>query len=626
MEPDPIEVCRIEFRGTKTPFSARFNDVYFAEDQGILESELLYLQGAGVFDRIQSEPNTLTVGEVGFGVGLNFLLTLKAFQNSAQPNSRLFYFSAEQYPVHLDDLLKLYSNYPELHSVSKALLDQYPTLTPGVHCLKFFNGRVHLYLMLGSALQQFEKLNTPIEHWYWDGFAPSRNPDAFSEPLFQVLAARSAPNATGSSFTSATWVRRGLEQAGFKIEKHLGFGNKRERITAKLVRPGHFTSPLAPWFRTHTIAPLKPGLDVIQIAGAGLAGSAAARAFADRGFQVTVYDPNGVAKRASGNSIGLFNVQMSRKPNPISRFSQASLTHFLGELKRFDLPVHFGIERSDTQDELALKTSIYPEDFYETQADRIFLPQCGMLSPRALCEARLNHPNIKVIKSAISTAACAWTIHATGADLKLGIIQQHPILDGLPARPIRGQILELSPDAASSKIHFARVHHGYVTPVKPEITGEAFHCLGATYQAKGIAENQTEIDTHFLIEEAKRSWPEFSNLDASRVLRSREGYRLSTPDKLPMIGPLIDATWARDAFRAALQGARQLDVPEPQYLQGHAVLLGLGSRGITFSSLSAEILASTLTGEPLPIESDLWEHLHPARFLFRDLKRAPRFI
>jgi len=232
-----ITPVRLEFQETRTPYSPMFKDVYFQAEQGIEESTYIYLNGTGFSEACKNRPEQkqFTVGEIGFGVGLNFLLSYRHFLEHSKPDQKLTYLSVEKYPIHLEDLVSLYSRFPELSSVSKDLLDQYPVLTPGFHSLSLSGGRVKLILMLGDAHELFPQVelagNPGIEFWYLDGFAPSRNPDAFQDTIFASLSRISFPNACGASFTTASWVRRSLESLGFKINKRPGFGKKRECMT-----------------------------------------------------------------------------------------------------------------------------------------------------------------------------------------------------------------------------------------------------------------------------------------------------------------------------------------------------------------------------------------------------------
>jgi len=84
---------------------------------------------------------------------------------------------------------------------------------------------------------------------------------------------------------------------------------------------------------------------------------------------------------------------------------------------------------------------------------------------------------------------------------------------------------------------------------------------------------------------------------------------------MPVIGAMPDVETAR-----ALEGDVQLD--DIARRPGLYSVTGFASRGLTWASLAAETLASTLEGEPLPVESDIAEALDPARFLLRRLRRG----
>jgi tRNA 5-methylaminomethyl-2-thiouridine biosynthesis bifunctional protein len=164
------------------------------------------------------------------------------------------------------------------------------------------------------------------------------------------------------------------------------------------------------------------------------------------------------------------------------------------------------------------------------------------------------------------------------------------------------------------------VEEGYATPSLPALTDGGHHLIGATYQAKEVAADQEILDQQSLIEHA-RKWGPFQDLSLEKVEGVRVGYRASTPDKLPLIGPLTDPAFLENNYRSALRGARGIPLPALEASPGEWVFSGMGSRGITYSSLGAEILASLMAGTPIPLESDLLPHLHPSRFFIRNLRK-----
>jgi len=635
-----IQATHLEYKDPLTPFSPLFQDVYFAAQAGIAESTHVYLDGTKFAEEIATGNPSITVAEIGFGVGLNFLLTMQAFLQKAGPEQKLHYISFEKHPVYKKDLEELYSRFEELKPMAKELMECYPTLTPGMHSISFFRGRVNLLLCLGEATEMLSRLDAKVNLWYWDGFAPSKNQDAFSAPLFSQVARLSAPNARGSSFTAAGWVRRELEANGFKVEKRTGYGKKRECITAVFTGDSK-PSPIPVWFSNQNLKKAIPKKHKIGILGAGLAGSAIARELILRGFEVHVFDPNGIATRASGNSVGLYNVHLSRIPSPLSRFSQSAVVHFFQELQDLKIPTLKGILKTDPDlSQESFETSEYPPEFYQKQKDGVYLPDCGIVNPKNLCERRLAAATVHFIHAVAKVEkeqdhflildehrktiqSVDHVIYALGADFVLPSNSlQHPLLSQIPMWPVRGQTIEVTATAASRKVSHTLVQQGYVTSVAPGITGHSNHLIGATYQAKEIQPNQEALDTEQLLSEAKEKWPAFSNLESNSVVATREGFRLSTPDKLPMIGPICDEEWMKTKYASAMKGHSSGNLPPLEVSKGEWILMGFSSRGITFSSYAAKILASLMCDEPLPIELDVWEHLHSARFFIRKMKKT----
>jgi tRNA 5-methylaminomethyl-2-thiouridine biosynthesis bifunctional protein len=644
-----INPISIEFKDGKTPYSPLFQDVYYTHGTGIEESNYVYLEGSGFTDALKNGPSkkNFTVGEIGFGVGLNFLLTARHFLENAKPDQKLTYITVEKFPVLIDDLKTLYQDSTDLGDLPQELIQQYPVLVPGIHSLTFKNGRVRLLLMLGEAKEMFSNLSLPhdqrIEFWYWDGFAPNRNPEAFQDSLFQQLLSISAPAAKATSFTSAGWVRRGLQSVGYRIQKRPGYGFKRECIQVDFPELPKQESIQKPWFSAEGLKKAKRE-DQIAVIGAGLSGTAIARALAERGCRVTLLEQDQIAAHASGNSYGMFNVQLSKKPNPISRFSQLSLTHFLRELNSLPLPRKKGILRLDANREpedfiTAMSTSEYPETFFQQHQEGMLFPECGVLNPRKLCETRADHPNIQLIRSSVSKVIRGQNkiqlvdsqnttigefdhvVYGTGASLVLDRFLKDSLLESIPLRAIRGQVIHVQPTPESKTIDHCLVDSGYSSPLAPEISGSNTHCIGATYQAKQVFPDQEQIDTETLLKEARERHPAFQSLRVDDVQFIRVGYRLSTPDKLPLIGPLCDPKKLKDHYQPLLRSGKEASsVPLPAE-PGEWLFTGMGSRGITFSSYGAEILSALMFGEILPIEADLWEHVHSARFIIRSLKK-----
>ncbi|MAN79184.1 MAG: bifunctional tRNA (5-methylaminomethyl-2-thiouridine)(34)-methyltransferase MnmD/FAD-dependent 5-carboxymethylaminomethyl-2-thiouridine(34) oxidoreductase MnmC, partial [Magnetovibrio sp.] len=280
----PLGSARLDWRDG-VPCSADFGDVYFSARDGLGETRHVFLDGIGGPDVWAARPR-FTVGELGFGTGLNVLGLWDAWRRTAAPDARLHVVSVEGFPLEPGDLAQAHATFPELGPLAADLRASYPRRVPGFHRLRLDGGRVALTLLFGPVAEMLEKLTARVDAWFLDGFAPRRNPDMWTDTVFRQIARLSAPAARVATFSAAGHVRRGLAAAGFAMEKRPGFAGKLECLA------GRFDgAPVAdgslPWYAPP--APLKPGATVAVIGG-GIAGRAAARTLAQEGFRPTVFD------------------------------------------------------------------------------------------------------------------------------------------------------------------------------------------------------------------------------------------------------------------------------------------------------------------------------------------------
>ena len=104
-------------------------------------------------------------------------------------------------------------------------------------------------------------------------------------------------------------------------------------------------------------------------------------------------------------------------------------------------------------------------------------------------------------------------------------------------------------------------------------------------------------------------------------LQGRANYRCTSRDYLPMVGPVPDI----DAFLRLFDPLRSnANVTLDQfgaYQPNLYITCAMGSRGLSYAPLAAELIASEISGEIPALERDLRLAMHPARFIIRDLKR-----
>jgi len=88
------------------PISRRFDDVYFSRGSGIAETEHVFLAGNRLRDRWAALPpgGRFTIGETGFGTGLNFCAAWQLWESVAPRDGVLRYVSFERYPLAPEEL------------------------------------------------------------------------------------------------------------------------------------------------------------------------------------------------------------------------------------------------------------------------------------------------------------------------------------------------------------------------------------------------------------------------------------------------------------------------------------------------------------------------------------------
>ena len=192
-------LAEIEWRNGQ-PYASKFQDVYFSTDNGLLESEYVFLLGNDLSTRWQ-QPNIqkFIIAETGFGTGLNFLCAAKLWLESTPSNATLHYISVEKYPLSLENIMAALALWPELSRLSQPLLTQYKSLFKDSKAI-LFNNRVQLSLLIGDATQRLSVINEAVDAWFLDGFSPAKNPDIWQAPIFEQMARLSNSESTFSTF------------------------------------------------------------------------------------------------------------------------------------------------------------------------------------------------------------------------------------------------------------------------------------------------------------------------------------------------------------------------------------------------------------------------------------------
>lgn len=210
------------------PYSREFGDHFYCRTDGRLECGHVFLAGNGLPERWVSG-GAFTIGELGFGTGLNFCETWRQWKATAAKSGTLHFVSFERFPMQAEEISRALSHWPEIDAERLALVERWPATNDGRIEVDFGDG-VRLSVVCGPALDGLAETAERFDAWFLDGFAPSRNPDMWSEELMRLVFDRTAPDGSFATYAAAGFVRRNLQAAGFTVEKRKGFAGKREML------------------------------------------------------------------------------------------------------------------------------------------------------------------------------------------------------------------------------------------------------------------------------------------------------------------------------------------------------------------------------------------------------------
>ena len=607
--PVTLPNARLSRDANGTPYSPEFGDVYHSTQGGLAQARHVFLAGNDLPARWANRAS-FTIVETGFGIGLNFLTTWDAWRADAQRPKRLHFVSTENRPFACEELREALAPFAPLESLVRALTQAWPPALAGFHRLHFESSAVALTLLLGEAEETLPQLVGRADAFYLDGFAPARNPQLWTPAIVRELARIARPDATLATWTVAGGVRTALADAGFRIEKRPGFGTKREMLCGVRDERG---AEEAAW---------RPARHAIVV-GAGLAGSLCTERLAAREWEVELLESSATPGAALPAAL----------VRPIANLRDAlnarlSRSAFLYAVRHFEwlqaqgatldwnpcgvLQLAQDAEEA-TRFETIARSQGHPADFLAFvdvgEASRIaghvvrgpawWFQQGAVVAPGKVARASVEcgGERVRVQRGAIVARLEREGGQWRAYDAQGRMLAEAPVVilanaaDARRLAPearlslsrVRGQLTLLPPDPAR-RLSVAVSGNGYVAPLPG-----GGHAVGATYQHDDDDPAVRTSEQRENLERADTMLPGFTVGLEPGGLDGWTGFRATVPDRLPITGA------------TAIPGV-------------HA-FTGLGSRGLLWAPLGAEILVSALEDEPLPVPRDLAGAASPRRFL-----------
>ncbi len=607
--------ARLHWNGDQ-PVSRQFGDIYHASD-GAAEVQRVFVDPQHLIERFRACQDTFTIGELGFGTGLNFAVIAQNYLTCAPDSARLHFISVEKYPISHLDFEHLARRRRRQLPIYDALRRAYPPTVPGWHRRHLATGRITLSVFFGGADEGLSDIIgrqlVAIDAWLLDGFAPDRNPGLWHDTLWRSIADLSAPGTTVATFSAVGSVRRGLSAAGFEMRKVDQRPHKRHSLA------GTFNAK-----DQRNFAPQR----AIVVVGAGLAGAATARRLAERGIRVSLLD----ASNAPPNRMQatLFHCRVS------GNSTQASTLRWLSYL----YSSHFYYQYATASTDRPLGTLQVPsqtldmrrlEEIAERYADAnrsvrlvdaatasslagiplrqsgLFFPHGRVLDLSRLCCDLIQHPLIDYlcgvtanhvaigadhagITTSIGPLACDRIVICAGTSTNA--FDQSRYLELLP---VSGQI---DPIALNSPPNIPLVGDGFLIPFGADWG------IGATYEhAPWVSGRASE----FNLQRFESWWRDLTGGEVPRmapVASPIRGTRAVTSDRVPIVGSLFDSN----------------GLPMPRL----SVNTGHGSQGTVSAPFAAECVASESVGEFAPCTRVEYEALSSMRFRNRQARRGLR--
>ncbi|WP_443750700.1 tRNA (5-methylaminomethyl-2-thiouridine)(34)-methyltransferase MnmD [Asticcacaulis solisilvae] len=551
------------------PRSARFGDIYYSLQDGLAESRAVFLDGCRL-PGAWTGGGVFSVLELGFGTGLNIVALMERWAANRPAGGYLHVFTIEGFLMTRAAAAQALDAWPELAVFSGALLAQWPGARTGFHYMDFPEWGVSVTLALTDVRSALDLWQGRADAIFLDGFSPALNPDMWAEDVLMRVAAHAAPGAVAATFTVAGFVRRGLQAAGFAVDKRPGFGRKRERLEA--IFPGGRAEP--------------PRKRRVAVVGAGIAGAALCHHARLFNIDADLFDANGPASGTSGNAAGLVTPRLDAGNDAVTGLFADALyyAHALyaavapdailhegtylcegpRDAQRFDrlatVPQHAegDIVRVSEVPDVAGRGGLHFKAALAVRPPDLVAALIGNQAVRreSIIDWRREADGTVTLKTDAGEArGYDAVVLACGAGI-------FPFAPGLSLQAVRGQIEQMkSDDRPSAPVSWG----GYIVPLNDGFV------FGATHDRDDAGTEVRDEDRVRNLGLLGKAMPGLAEAVAGLPSRSRAGVRVASRDHLPRIGEIAP---------------------------GVHVLTGLGGRGLSLAPLMARAVMADIAGLP----------------------------
>ena len=578
-----------------TLFSEEFDDLYSSAKGAVAECNHVFIKGNNLNERFENlgENSKFYIGEIGFGIGINFLTTCKSWLDHTKQNQVLEFYSFDKYLFRLSDFKTLNVSCPDLKEYISELERNYPRNIQGAQKISLFGGRIILNLIIGEIdnTQEYIKLMDKVDAWYFDGFSPSKNPDLWSIKLFKCIHKSCHENTTFSTYTSSGLVKNNLTESGFNHSRAMGFSDKRHMLKGTV----------------DTQLKKNTSNTKVAVIGSGIAGCVLSYTLAKKGIEVDLYEKSdSICSGASSHELLVTYPRLSAHDTAFGSFTLHSYifaTNFYKQLKTDSwkktgvIILNHDAATEKRQSSLLEKRAdgeiyryIDPDEASEISGIDIKLngliyEDAGYILPEEMCKFLIESPKINIFTSSHiksikknrevfnlnigekkfeyqNVCVCAGSETANIVDI-----------DGISIK--RGQVTHIESLDNISRIKLPICAKGYISPRVNNI-----HLVGSSYSDSEDTD-LSEEEHLYNLNNLKLVIDEEMN-----VITGQTGHRAVSKDHMPVVG-MKDGIYINTCH---------------------------GSRASVTAPISAEIIASMIVDEAPPLMGRELESLSPERF------------
>ena len=566
--------------------SKDYEDRYF-QVNGFEESKEVYIDGNNLEERWESfSGSCFTIGELGFGLGLNFLTMMHCWLKKER-SFNLDYIGIDKKILEKSNLIMLEEAFPNLKNEIKVLKECDIVGHNGFECISIPDLKIRLILITEDIQKAINDIcSSNIDAWFLDGFDPKKNPEMWEEDILKTVFDLSSCDSSFSSFTSVGRIRRALLENGFEVSKVSGFGTKRHRIIGKKFIENKKSNDIKK----------------IAILGAGLSGSNLAFNLANSNIEVDIYDALAdLNKGSSGGPIASMYPKFSLDNSPRSKFLIASyffsLNFYIKNLGFENTGLLF-YGSDEIKDKWISKIlTLGRDDLFELLNDdevenflgvseikkALHVKKGLYLQPLELKKKLLEHRFIKIIPNE-EFVSFSEEKSKVVVDFKSGLRKSYDALAVCTGKGLKdfNDNLKVSYGLMAGisnkdlfNIKKPLNHQGYIIP---KVDGTNW--IGSTY------EQSPDLKKENIEEKIKLNHAIFGRKGMSFEIHDIwEGERVSARSNLPIASK----------------------IPETKNIY---CIGGLGSRGLSYAPFLAEIVSSAIQDKQIPLSKEIFSLLN----------------